>query len=63
MVLRRLFESEQKLYNTGAFDQVHIRPVGSPDTDNAQLVIVGVREGRSRLLNFGLGFREYEGPR
>ncbi len=63
VVVRQMFEGEQKLYNTGAFDQVHIRPVGNSDAEAGQPVVVGVREGRSRLLNFGFGFREYEGPR
>lgn len=63
LVLRHLFEGEQQLYNTGAFDLVHIRSVGAVDSEQPQPVVVGVREGRHRLLNFGFGVREYEGPR
>ena len=63
LVVRQLFEGEQKLYSTGSFDQVRIRPVGLTDSVGTQPIVVGVREGRSRMLNFGFGFRENEGPR
>lgn len=63
LVIKQLFEEEQKLYNTAAFDQVRIRPSDPQLQDSHQTVIVGVRETQPRLLNFGIGFQEFEGPR
>jgi outer membrane protein insertion porin family len=63
LVVKRLFEGEQKLYNTSGFDQVRIRATDQELRNPSQTVIVAVRETQPRVLSFGIGYQDYEGPR
>ena len=51
----KLLQSESDLYNLGIFDWASVAPVGVPDSQNAQQVLVRVHESKRNTMDVGGG--------
>jgi outer membrane protein insertion porin family len=51
----KLLQSESDLYNLGIFDWASVAPVGAPDSQNVQQVLVRVHESKRNTMDVGGG--------